>query len=122
MCVSKERKEVGRRREEPAVLNSNPPHHHQVLLIRMTFPSPDHRNEPVWVLGKNQNSHGLVLGVSGGAPGKVSASILANVCVRAFIGSVVLQEACLLSASGTQGQSFSENPLDIRAYRKTIQI
>ena len=34
MCVSKERKEVGRWTEEPAVLNSNPPPHHQVVVIK----------------------------------------------------------------------------------------
>lgn len=50
MCMFKERKEVGRRRKKPGVLNSTHHRHHQhhhVVLIRMTFPSPEYQNEPV---------------------------------------------------------------------------
>lgn len=80
LCVCKERKEVGRGRKEPAGLNSHPPtpHPHHVVLIRVAFPSPEHPNKPVRVLGKDQNSHGLVLEISGELWGKVSALIPAN--------------------------------------------
>lgn len=61
------------------------------------------------MLGKDQNSHGLVLGISGGALGE-SFCLRPCKCLSQEPGCLFLQEACCLNAGGTQGQSFSGNP------------
>lgn len=107
MCVSEERKEVGTRRKEPAVLNSTAPPHHHVVFIRMAFPSPEHPNQSgcweririhmAWSLGFQRELWGKFLSPS--LPTSESGAWVS-----------IPPGSLLFECWWDQGQSFSGNP------------